>query len=336
MPRGPRLDAPGALHHVIARGIERRPIFVDDEDRASFLARLAPLVTQSRAGLYAWALIPNHFHLLLRTGAVPLSSLVRRLLTGYVGGFNRRHRRAGHLFQNRFKSILVEDDPYLLSLVRYIHLNPLRAGLVGTIEELDTYPWAGHAVLLGTRAYPAQDCRAVLAEFADGVAASRRAYRTFIAARTSDADADLDGGGLRRSRDWCAVPTLPRGRERWSFDERILGSGPFVEHVMAQLAAVSVPVAIANPRTVVATLCAQHAAELGIAPAEICGRSLRRPARQARVAVCRAAVRHHGVQPTTVARLLGISVQSVLRATNPLPTVGAAPTRSARRRRQPR
>ena len=122
IPRGPRLDAPGALHHVIARGIERRALFNDDRDRADLLQRLAALVGCSGTRLYAWALLSNHFHLLLRTGTAPLSSLLRRVLTGYAVSFNRRHRRGRHLFQNRFQSILVEDDPYLLTLVRYRRL----------------------------------------------------------------------------------------------------------------------------------------------------------------------------------------------------------------------
>jgi REP element-mobilizing transposase RayT len=108
MPRAPRLDFPGALHHVIVRGIERRKIFRSDRDRKLFLDRLASLVVQSRAALYAWALMPNHAHALLRTGNFPLSRLVQSWLAPYVGTFNRIHRRAGHLFQNRFKSILVE------------------------------------------------------------------------------------------------------------------------------------------------------------------------------------------------------------------------------------
>src|ERR1041385_894079 len=100
MPRAPRLDFPGALHHVIVRGIERREIFFSDRDRRDFLERLADLVAEAAAGLYAWALMPNHAHLLLRTGTVPLSSFMQRWLSPYVTTFNLIHRRAGHLFQN--------------------------------------------------------------------------------------------------------------------------------------------------------------------------------------------------------------------------------------------
>jgi len=130
MPRQSRLDAPETLHHVMVRGIERRALFRDDQDRADFVARLAALAEQGALTVYAWALLPNHAHLLVRTGIRPLPRSMRRLLTGYAGAFNRRHQRVGHLFQNRYKSIVVEEEPYLLELVRYLHLNPLRAGVV--------------------------------------------------------------------------------------------------------------------------------------------------------------------------------------------------------------
>ena len=129
MPRQARIDAPGALHHVICRGIERRKLFLDDTDRDNFIERAGNLFIQTATPCYAWALVPNHFHLLLKTGQEPLSRVMRRLLTGYAVTFNRRHRRRGRLFQNRYKSILCQQDSYLLELVRYIHLNPIRTGL---------------------------------------------------------------------------------------------------------------------------------------------------------------------------------------------------------------
>ena len=111
MPRQPRLDTPGALHHVMARGIERKRIFKNRFDKEDFLKRLAELCDAESLAVYAWVLIPNHFHLLVRTGSRPLASSMRKLLTGYVVNFNRRHKRYGHLFQNRYKSIICEDDP---------------------------------------------------------------------------------------------------------------------------------------------------------------------------------------------------------------------------------
>ncbi|TFG62907.1 MAG: transposase, partial [Nitrospirales bacterium] len=93
MPRKARIDAPGALHHIICRGIERRLVFREDFDRQDFVRRLGVILTEAQTPCFAWALMPNHFHLLLRTGNVPISSVMRRRLTGYAGSFNRRYRR---------------------------------------------------------------------------------------------------------------------------------------------------------------------------------------------------------------------------------------------------
>ena len=149
MPRKARIDAPGALHHIIIRGIERKAIFKDGSDRANFLDRLSALVSESKTACYGWALMTNHAHLLLKTGLSPVATVMRRLLTGYAVSFNRRHRRHGQLFQNRYKSFLCEQDLYLKELVRYIHLNPLRAKMVKDLKELKSYPYCGHGALLG-------------------------------------------------------------------------------------------------------------------------------------------------------------------------------------------
>ena len=136
MLRQARLYAPGVLHHVMIRGIERRKIFIDDRDREDFLERLSKLLPQAETACYAWAFLSNHAHFLFRTGLTPLSSLMRRLLTGYVVSFNRRHNRRGQLFQNRYKSIVCQESAFLKELVRYIHLNPVRAGIVPGIKNL--------------------------------------------------------------------------------------------------------------------------------------------------------------------------------------------------------
>src|SRR5512137_2271763 len=165
MPRQARLDAPGVLHHVMVRGIERRAIFRDEGDRADFVGRLAALVPATGLTVYAWALLPNHAHCLVRTGSRPLPRVMRSLLTGYAGAFNRRHHRVGHLFQNRYKSIVVEEEHYLLELVRYLHLNPLRATIVPELGMLARYPWTGHSAVLGAVPRPWQDTSTVLAQF---------------------------------------------------------------------------------------------------------------------------------------------------------------------------
>jgi putative transposase len=237
MPRGPRLDAPGVLHHVMVRGLERRPIFRDDRDRADFVRRLAALAETGAMSVYAWALLSDHVHLLIRTGARPLARMMRSLLTGYAGAFNRHHRRIGHLFQNRYKSIVVEEEPYFLELVRYLHLNPLRARVVPDLRGLDRYPWTGHAALVGRGAAPWQDTRTVLARFASSLARARARYRAFV---TDGIDRgrrpEFQGGGLIRSLGgWEALESLRRGRERWTSDERILGSSAFVEACLREV-----------------------------------------------------------------------------------------------------
>ena len=159
MPRGARLDAPGTLHHAMVRGIERRNIVDDEKDPQDFVSRLSKLSHETETAIYAWALMPNHAHILLRSGPSGLSSFMRRLLTGYAAGYNRRHKRYGHLFQNRYKSIICQEDPYFKELVPYIHLNPLRAGLVDTLIELNRYRWCGHSALLGSRKTNWQEMR---------------------------------------------------------------------------------------------------------------------------------------------------------------------------------
>ena len=119
-------QAPGVLHHVIIRGIERRGIFRESKDQDDFLARFEDLIPKTKMSCYAWALLSNHAHFLLRTADTPLATFMRRLLTGYAGSFNRRHKRYGPLLQNRFKSIVCQQDVYLKELVRYIHLHPVK------------------------------------------------------------------------------------------------------------------------------------------------------------------------------------------------------------------
>ena len=237
MPRGPRLDAPGALHHVIVRGLDRQSIFRDDRDREDLLARLSTLIQAGALRVYAWALLPNHAHFLLRTAGRPLPRSMRSLLTGYAGAFNRRHRRTGHLFQNRYKSIVVEEEPYFLELIRYIHLNPLRAALVPDLRSLDQFPWGGHAALIGTREYLWQDTQEVLRQFAPTLRRARAAYRRFVSeGQGQGRRPDLQGGGLVRSLGgWAAVKDLRRGQAAYTGGPRILGTSMFVEHFRSEL-----------------------------------------------------------------------------------------------------
>ena len=265
MPRQPRLDAPDTLHHVMVRVLERRAIFRDDADRADFVARLAGVAEQGAWTGCAWALLPNHAHLLVRTGTRPLPRSMRSLLTGYAGAFNRRHQRSGHLFQNRYKSIVVEAEPYLLELVRYLHLNPLRAQVVPDLGTLDRYPWTGHSALLGTVPRPWQATQPILAQCGPTRRRARHAYHSFVAAGIPQGRRpDRQGGGLlRRLGGWAAVQALRRGREAYRGDARVLGSSEFVAALQRTVDAAAPARA---PRVVLATVITRVWRQLGLAP----------------------------------------------------------------------
>jgi len=234
MPRKARIDAPGALHHIIVRGIERRKIFEDDTDRVNFLDRLGKVLSETGTKCFAWALIPNHFHILLRTGAYPLATVMRRLLTSHAMNFNRRHRRSGQLFQNRYKSILCQEDTYLLELVRYIHLNPIRARLASDIKTLDKYPFCGHCVIMGKKKKEWQDDAYVLKLFSDKKSTARRRYKIFVQKGLQQGKRpEFTGGGLiRSSGGWSVIKSLRRANIHFKSDERILGDSDFVEGVL--------------------------------------------------------------------------------------------------------
>ena len=212
MPRHPRLDASGTVHHIIGRGIAGTKVFSTKKDKTDFLLRVAERCTSDGLIVYAWAVMDTHFHLLVRTGLTSISSAMRRVLTGYAVNYNRRHKRYGHVFQNRFKSVLCEEDPYLLELTRYIHLNPLRAGIVQTMDELDGCPFTGHAALMGLSDRPWQDKDGVLSYFGTTEAEAKANYRAFVEKGMSMGKRpDLTGGGLLRSQGgWANVVSRRR------------------------------------------------------------------------------------------------------------------------------
>ncbi len=236
MPRLARLDAPGVLHHIMIRGIERREIFRNNKDRDDFLERLSIILPETNTSCYAWAFLSNHAHFLFRSGEAGISKVMRRLLTGYAVTFNHKYKRHGQLFQNRYKSIICQEDAYLRELVRYIHLNPLRAKLVSDISELNRYPYCGHSALIGKRLREWQDTRYVLGNFGRTVKKARNEYLGFVRAGASQGrKPELVGGGLRRSLGgWKEIKKSGLDKQdRIKGDERILGDCDFVMEVLA-------------------------------------------------------------------------------------------------------
>ncbi len=151
MPREPRRDGIGVVHHVWARGIDGRVLFLDDSDRWDLLDRLSRILPESGMRCFACALMSNHLHLVVQTGPVSLSTVMKRIHTGFAMRFNGRAQRAGYLFQGRFGSRSVRDDADLLSVVAYVLRNPLAAGLVCDLEGLTRYAWCSFGALMGTR-----------------------------------------------------------------------------------------------------------------------------------------------------------------------------------------
>ncbi|SDM67773.1 REP element-mobilizing transposase RayT [Geoalkalibacter ferrihydriticus] len=303
MPRTARIDIPGLLQHVIVRGIEKRDIFFDNQDKAAFLKRLTLLIRESETDCFAWAFLDNHVHLLLRPRTSTLAYFMRRLLTGYAVVFNLRHKRAGYVFQNRFKSIVCDQDAYLLSLIRYIHLNPLRAGLVHTLEELETYPWCGHAALLKGEWFNPEVRDEIMALFSASRHTALKNYREYIAVSTNALDtADLSGGGKRRSL--ALDPTLA---EDAAFDDRILSAGDFVTNLVGRATESAQDESrIALPE-LIQRICRHYGVESTVL------REFNRDRQLAKIkgVICYLALRRFGYQGREIAAELGLTPSGV-------------------------
>lgn len=314
MPRQARLDAPGTLHHIIVRGIEKRQIVDDDDDRATFVHRLGDLSIETRTRIFAWALMTNHIHLLLKSSAYGLSRFMSRLLTSYAVRYNRRHDRHGHLFQNRYKSIVCEEDAYFKELVRYIHLNPLRAKIVQSINELEKYRWCGHSVIVGKQEQGWHDRQYVLNWFGSTQLQARAAYRKFVEKGVAiGSQPELVGGGLIRSMGgWSQVVSMRKGGVREKSDERILGSGDFVESLMRESDEkiswqFTQSLTTDQIQKMIVTACENEA----ISIKELKGGSRRGPVSKVRTKLTLELIENHGLTPAKVARHLGVTISAV-------------------------
>lgn len=315
MPRTARIDAPGVLHHVIIRGIERRTIFRDETDYDDLLDRLAALIPETETTCLAWVLMTNHAHFLLRSGPNGLPGLMRRLLTGYAVKFNRRHHRHGQLFQNRYKSILCQEDAYLKELVRYIHLNPLRAGAVEDIEELKTFRYSGHAALMGSQKCPWQNTGYVLDQFGGSLHTARRRYLAYVQGGMDQGRReDLTGGGLIRSLGgWSEVKRQRKQTMgRLKGDERILGDSEFVQGILKQTnERLEWGYALAN-RGWNKEKVARHVASLfSVSPEEIYRKGRQQVRMEARSLFCYWCSRELGLSLTDLAAALGMTPAGV-------------------------
>lgn len=306
VPRSNRQDINGVIYHLFSRGIEKRNIYLDDRDRDFFLFRLGNLLEETGTTLYAFSLLPNHFHLLIRRNQMSVSSLMSRLLTSYALHFNRRHERVGHLFQNRFKDAICRDDLYMLTLVRYIHLNPLRSGVVSSLAGLERYPYSGHAYLVGIKEAGWYDRRLALQYFGEDLSVATSSYQDFLktgfdAAQrkttVSGSDSDADGG----------VATGMSGRSRSGDRGRASVPNGALNNVSTDHGSGLKGRVYMEPQLIIEKTCAEFSVDTG----ELLSGSRRSMVSMARAKTARRLVQQAGLPGVEVARLLNISQGAV-------------------------
>jgi REP element-mobilizing transposase RayT len=241
MPRQARLDYPGALHHVIGRGIDGLYIFNELRDKREFLHRIKKRLDESSLQIYGWCLMGNHFHLLIQTGKTPLAEFMRSIMTGYAIYYNKSHKRKGYLFQNRYKSILCEADGYLLKLISYVHLNPIKARIV-SLGKLKQYAWTGHKELMSQQQEEGLiDREEVLGFFGLTEKQAIETYMAYLKEELKSSE-DMNGGGLVCNLVIKEEKSKVQGDEKQMYDKRILGSRDFVERVLNRLEAEELPI----------------------------------------------------------------------------------------------
>ena len=183
MARPVRIEFPGAVYHVITRGNNRQVIFRDDHDRVKYLEKLRSYCEQKGVDLLCYCLLSNHVHLLLETPQGNLSKMMQPFQTSYTLYFNRRHRRTGHLFEQRYKALLVDKDNYLLQVSRYIHLNPVGAGIVQRPQD---YLWSSYGAYAGTKKMGGINRQLILEQFGNPGKRRLASYREFVEGALSD------------------------------------------------------------------------------------------------------------------------------------------------------
>ena len=299
-----RINIPGGLHHIMSRGIGGRAIFSDDDSKRFLLGQLSASLEASGHRCYAWAVMDNHYHLVLRAGDEPLHRMMRCLNMRFARYYAKKTQSSGYVFQGRFKSIATQDQGYLEELIRYVHLNPVRAGICRDLTALDRYPWCGHAVLMSHAQSDFQNTDDVLKRFGDTSAKARTAYRDFIqAGLTGKGGEDLwervrdsNNEAHRTAEPHCWVigdPDFVRDAVRRSTDRRLRISRCKAEGSTLE------------------TLSAGIAEELDIQPSGLKHRSRLAAASTARKVLSYVACSLLDFSQVEVAAYLGVSPQSV-------------------------
>ncbi|MFH1288144.1 MAG: transposase [bacterium] len=323
MPRQARLDIPGALHHIMIRGINKSDIFVDDDDRNKFLERLGKNIIEGKCSIYAWVLMNNHVHILFKSGEKGISEVMRKLLTWYAQYFNRRHKRSGHLFENRYKSILCDEDRYLLSLVRYIHLNPIRSGMLKSIGALDNYRWSGHNAIIKNIDHEWMDKDYVLSQYSKRKTVAKRAYQIFIEEGLKD-KREFSGGGLIRSAGgWSKVLSMRGRKGDEEFDERILGDSAFVHNMLKEAEEKEMRrLRLHKSGKNIANIIDEECKKSKINPGELKAGSRRRKVSEIRAIIAQRSIVELKLSFAEIALHLGVNTSAIKKCVDKLDAIG--------------
>jgi putative transposase len=315
MPRRRRILCNGEIHHVMSRGLDGMEIFDSDDVRERFVCKLRTLLRENHCLCYGWCLMPNHYHLVLRPLDTQLDSIMRRLNGSYARQFNKIKGRRGYVFQDRYKSIATQNFTYIRELIRYVHLNPLRAGVVSSIDNLEKYRWSGHRALMGLEDCPWMSLKETLTRFSPHLHRAREVYRAFLV------EGIERGGTFETIWDEIRTVTHESGMDSRFGDGRIVGEPEFVNKMVARYESEEIKLKKLRENrpelsAILKTVCEQRkiteAAEL------IKGRKQGR--RLARDEFCYLAYKRYGYPLSLIGAFLGIQPTTVyMRASSILP-----------------
>lgn len=284
MPRNPRLHGDGATYHVILRGNHRQPIFHRDDDRARFNRLIADSLDKYRCRIHAFCWMTNHIHAVIQVTDIPLGRFMQRVASQYARYFQQTMTTTGHLFERRYHPILVDVDAYLLALIRYIHLNPVRAGIV---QDPAQYPWSSHRAYLGADAIAWLTMDLVRPMLGSTPIAARNSYL-----RLMEADASTeDNSPFWRGSDW---------------DERALGDREFIETL-------TLPRRESRSKRSLEDVIAEACREFGTTPAQIKSPSRSRDVSRVRAAIAHTAIDERIASLAHIARVLNRDPSSLLK-----------------------
>jgi len=299
MPRKKRIALIGEIHHVMSRGLDGDKIFRDDTDRKKLLSIIANAFLDAGCKCYAWVLMDNHYHLVIRPTHQSLQRIMQRINGSYARSFNIRHHRRGYLFQDRYKSLATQDYWYLRELIRYVHLNPLRAGIVQSLDDLSGYYWSGHRQILGLGNLPWYSENEVLGKFGKMRSEARKSYLKWLSE------------GINADEGWGPKATE---QEKGVNDPRITGEASFVkkateefhkEQVIRNRAKQNRPELVELFKTV----CSEY--DMSVDMALTRGRRDKRS--EAKVIFCKRAAFLMGYSLREISTFLGVNASSVAR-----------------------